>query len=68
MNHLKHTFQQKTSKQLTHQCDLMKQSTGKVFVAPNKISKKYNRRPLTLRRWVEQGRLAHQEAHKQMSV
>jgi uncharacterized lipoprotein YddW (UPF0748 family) len=31
--------------------------TGKIFVAPNKISKKYNQRSLTFRRWAEQGKV-----------
>jgi len=38
-------------------------NTGKVFVPPNKISKKYNRTCLTLRRWAEQGRVDHIITH-----
>ncbi len=33
--------------------------SGKVFVPPSKISKKYHRTSLTLRRWAEQGKLDH---------
>jgi putative resolvase len=33
--------------------------SGKVFVPPSKICKKYHRTSLTLRRWAEQGRLDH---------
>lgn len=33
------------------------QKMNKLFVSPNKISKKYNRAPVTLRRWAEQGKI-----------